>query len=269
MPVNTQEAPKLTFKLSSSPEMPKIFVTSNKGGVGKTSIAVNLAVALHQKGRKVALFDLDMHGPNVAKMLGMNNAKMMVGEGDVLIPAKWKDGFQVVSLAFMLPSEDTPVIWRGPLKTKAFQQLLEETAWEADVMIVDFPPGTGDESLNAVQKMKNIVGAIIVTTPQEVALQDVFKVISFLRETNVNVLGVVENMSYLVCPHCGNKIYLFGEGGGKKASEKFGVPLLAQVPFDPEALKLMDQGKSPLEEVPESDFSKSITQLAETVSKHL
>jgi len=265
MAVNTQESPQLTFKVTSSPEMPKVFVTSNKGGVGKTSIAVNLAVALHKLGKKVALFDLDMHGPNVAKMLGMEDQKIMVGEGDVLIPAKWKDGFQVVSLSFMLPSEDTPVIWRGPLKTKAFQQLLEETEWDADVMVVDFPPGTGDEALNAVQKMKNVIGAIIVTTPQEVALQDVYKVVTFLKETNVEVLGVVENMSYLKCPYCGSRIYLFGEGGGKKASSKFGVPLLAQVPFDPEALKMMDLGKSPVEELPESEFTQNIMNIAKAV----
>ena len=220
-----------------------IVVMSGKGGVGKTSVAVNLAVALSMSGKSVGLLDTDLHGPNVAKMLGIED-KTMEQFGPEMMPVEVSPHLKVVSLALLGKSTDTPIIWRGPMKAAVIRQFLGDVAWGVlDYLVVDSPPGTGDEPLSVCQLLSKISGAVIVTTPQDVAVLDARKSIMFARELNIPVLGVVENMSGLVCPHCRTKIDLFKQGGGEKAAKELGVPFLGRIPLDPDLVDLGDKGK--------------------------
>ena len=221
----------------------KLLVLSGKGGVGKTSVAVNLSYALALKNFKTGILDIDIHGPNVAKMLGVEGKRLTVSDNEIE-PYQVLPNLKVVSMAFLLEKSETPVIWRGPLKMKAISQFLGDTKWgNLDFLIIDSPPGTGDEPLTICQLIPGITGSIIVTTPQEISLLDVRKTIRFSEKLNVPVIGIIENMSYLKCPKCGYKILLFGEGGGKKLEEEFGIELLGQIPFEPEISKNADMGK--------------------------
>ena len=228
----------------------KIAVLSGKGGVGKSTVAVNLAAALAKQGYFVGVLDADVHGPNVAKMLGVDKAEVLAekfedGHFEMIPPMNDFLGqttpIKVMSMGFMVP-EDQPIIWRGPLVTKAIKQLLGDVKWgNLDFMIVDFPPGTGDQILTVTQSL-NLEAAIIVTTPQEVALLDTGKAVNMMKQMEVPYVAVIENMSYLICPHCGNKIDLFGEGGGEKLAEKEGVDFIGKVPIDPKAREASDNG---------------------------
>jgi len=228
----------------------KIAVLSGKGGVGKSTVAVNLAVALAKKGYHVGILDADIHGPNVAKMLGVDKADVLAekledGRFEMLPPMNNFLGqttpIKVMSMGFLVP-EDQPIIWRGSLVTKAIKQLLGDVKWgELDFMIIDFPPGTGDEILTVVQTLK-LDAAIVVTTPQEVALLDTGKAVNMMKKMEVPYIAVVENMSYLICPHCGNEIDLFGKGGGRKLAEKEGVDFLGEIPIDLKAREASDAG---------------------------
>lgn len=225
-----------------------LMVLSGKGGVGKTTVAVNLASALAH-GHRVGLLDADLHGPNVPKMLGLEGTTLRVQNGKI-IPAVTPDNLLVVSLEFALPSTDAPVIWRGPLKMKAIQQFVEEVDWgELDLLVADLPPGTGDEPLSIAQLLSPVEGALVVTTPQDVALLDARKAVNFARTVGVQKIGVVENMAGLRCPHCGEEIKLFGEGGAERMAKTMGVEFLGRIPFFPEVVAASDAGK-PL------DFSK-------------
>jgi ATP-binding protein involved in chromosome partitioning len=217
----------------------RIVVFSGKGGVGKTTVAVNLACALARAGRRVGLLDADVTGPNVPQMLGIDEAPR--ADGQRLHPHE-RYGVRVVSLASMLPA-GAPVIWRGPLRSKALEQLLGETEWgDLDVLIADLPPGTGDEVLTIAQRTTPQL-AVVVTTPQEVALLDARRAITFAEKLEIPVIGLVENMSGLVCPHCGGSIDLFGSGGGKREAERRGIVLLGTVPIDPAAREGGDAGR--------------------------
>ncbi|WP_457750491.1 Mrp/NBP35 family ATP-binding protein [Thermococcus sp.] len=228
----------------------KIAVLSGKGGVGKSTVAVNLAVALAKKGYHVGILDADIHGPNVAKMLGVDKADVLAekledGRFEMLPPMNNFLGqttpIKVMSMGFLVP-EDQPIIWRGSLVTKAIKQLLGDVKWgELDFMIIDFPPGTGDEILTVVQTLK-LDAAIVVTTPQEVALLDTGKAVNMMKKMEVPYIAVVENMSYLICPHCGNEIDIFGKGGGRKLAEKEGVDFLGEIPIDLKAREASDAG---------------------------
>lgn len=220
-----------------------ILVLSGKGGVGKSTVSVNLAYALSTHGYQVGLLDLDMHGPDIAKMLGIENHTLTTN-GTLIEPIHFSGTLSAVSLALLLPRKDTPVIWRGPMKLAAIRQFLEEVNWGSlDFLVVDLPPGTGDEALAIAQLAPNVRGAVIVTTPQDVATLDSRKAVRFIEQMEIPVLGVIENMSGMTCPHCGHEIDLFGNGGGKKAAEEMNVPFLGSIPLDPEMRKAGDEGK--------------------------
>ncbi len=218
----------------------KIAVLSGKGGVGKTTVAVNLAYSLAMKGYKTGLLDADLHGPNVPKMLGIEDAKIYADDAGI-IPIAVNENLSVISLAFML-ERDMPVIWRGPLKTAAIRQFLGEVKWgELDFLIADLPPGTGDEALSIAQMVGG--NAIIVTTPQDVALLDSRRAVNFARKIGMNVLGIVENMSGFRCPHCGKEINLFKIGGGERAAKEMEVDFLGRIPIDEKIVIDGDEGK--------------------------
>lgn len=220
----------------------KFMVLSGKGGVGKSSVAVNLAVTLVQEGFEVGLMDADIHGPNIPKMMGLEE-KRLVGNQDGFLPIKTENGVKVMSVAFLLRNRDDAVIWRGPLKHSLIKQFLGNVFWGSlDYLIIDLPPGTGDEALSTAHLIKNVDGAIIVTTPQDVALLDARKSITFLRQLHIPLIGVVENMSGFTCPHCNQSIDIFKVGGGEKAAREMGVSFLGRVPLDPEMVISSDSG---------------------------
>jgi len=202
----------------------KILVLSNKGGVGKSSVAINLAWSLSEKGFKVGILDADLHGPSVATMLGFEG-KRLQGSPEGIIPMNVSPNLTAVSMASLIETSDAPLIWRGPLKMMALKQFLGEVKWGAlDYLVIDSPPGTGDEPLSICQLIPELEGGIIVTTPQGVALLDSRKCVNFLKNLSIPVLGVIENMSGLKCPHCGKNIDLFKSGGGEKAALEFNLP---------------------------------------------
>ncbi|MBN1432461.1 MAG: Mrp/NBP35 family ATP-binding protein [Methanomicrobiaceae archaeon] len=221
-----------------------ILVLSGKGGVGKSTVATNLAMALSNKGFNTGLADMDIHGPNIPKMLGIEDQKLGSYDGKTIEPVKISGKLGVVSMAFLLPDTSSPVIWRGAMKNTAIKQFLEEVNWgELDFLVVDLPPGTGDEALSVAQLAPNIAGAVIVTTPQDVAILDSSKSVKFIEKLGLKVLGIVENMSGLVCPKCGEVIDLFGRGGGEKAAKELGVPYLGRIPIDQEMRIAGDEGR--------------------------
>jgi len=221
----------------------KILVLSGKGGVGKSTVAVNLAVAFTLAGWKTGLLDVDIHGPSVPTMLGLEGVTVQEAGGE-LLPVETA-GLKVLSLGFFLKNQDDAVIWRGPLKMKAIQQFLQDVAWgDLDVLVIDSPPGTGDEPLSVCQLLGKVDGAVVVTTPQKVAAVDVRKSISFCRQVGVPVLGVVENMSGFVCPRCGEMTPVFRSGGGRRIAEDMGVPFLGSIPMDPKIAESCDEGRA-------------------------
>src|SRR3989441_12621851 len=210
----------------------KLVVMSGKGGVGKTSVAVNLAVALAADSQ-VGLLDADVTGPDVPKLMGLEDVHIISGDQGIE-PAVGPNGVKVISMAQLLVGRDTPVIWRGPLKIKAIKQMMIDVNWgDLDFMIIDLPPGTSDEPLSIAQEIPDADGAIIVTTPQEVSLLDVRKSIAFAQAVRLPIVGVVENMSGLVCPHCGKTIDVFKRGGGESAAKELGLKFLGRIPLDP------------------------------------
>jgi Mrp family chromosome partitioning ATPase len=220
----------------------RLLVFSGKGGVGKSTVAANLALALSQQGLQVGLLDVDIHGPNLAKMLGAE-ARRVEADENHLLPVKITENLKLISMAFFLESSDSPVIWRGPMKMKAIQQFLGDVEWgELDWLICDSPPGTGDEPLSVAQLIP-ATAAVIVTTPQEVSLLDSRKAVAFARKLNLNIAGIVENMSGLLCPHCGKKIDLFKQGGGERIARELDVPFLGRIPIEPHIVESGDSGR--------------------------
>ncbi len=249
-----------------------ILIMSGKGGVGKSTFAVNLSVSLASLGKKVGLIDADINGPDDPKMLGVSKSQIYADENGI-VPVETDYGVRVVSMAFLLPSEDTPVIWRGALRHKAVQQFLEDVVWKGtDYVIMDFPPGTGDEALSVGQLVPDADGVIIVITPQDVAIIDAIKAINFAKQLKLKVIGLVENMSGYVCPHCGETVDIFGKGGGENAAKKYGVPFLGRIPIIPDIVKLADEGipavirNDSLREIYDS-IAKSIIDTVEVRSK--
>lgn len=240
----------------------KILVMSGKGGVGKTSTSVNLAVALASKGAKVGIMDVDLHGPDVPRMLGMKD-NLNINRNNKLVPLKYSDRLFVVSIEALSQSKDDAIIWRGPIKYSAIRQFIGDVDWgELDFLIIDSPPGTGDEPLTVAQTIKD-AKAIIVTTPQELSLADVRKSINFCKTVKMEIFGLIENMSGLECPHCGKMIEIFGSGGGERTAKKMGVDFLGKIPFDPNIVSCGDEGSAFQEIFKDSPVTEAFYRIAD------
>lgn len=222
----------------------KIAVISGKGGVGKSVVTANLAVALAWRGRPhaVGVLDADLHGPSIPKLLGMYG-DLLEADPEGIRPAEGPLGIRVVSMGFLLPTEDTPAVWRGPIKMKAIRQFLSDVIWgELEYLLIDLPPGTGDEPLSVFQLIPNIDGVIVVTIPSEVSEVIVKKSITFARILKAPIIGLIENMSGLVCPYCGREIRVFPGKAGERIAEELKVPLLGRIPLDPRISEASDEG---------------------------
>ncbi|AEE93857.1 MRP protein-like protein [Acidianus hospitalis W1] len=245
----------------------KIAVLSGKGGVGKSFVSSNLSMALAAAGKKVGIVDVDFHGPSVPKMLGVRG-QVLTADDEGIIPVNGPFGIKVVSIDFLLPKDDTPVVWRGAIKHTAIKQFLGDVKWgELDYLIIDMPPGTGDEALSVAQLVPNLTGFIIVTIPSEVSTLAVSKSVNFAKTVNAKILGVIENMSYFICPADNKPYYIFGEGKGKRMAEDMGVELLGQVPLDPKIAEANDLGEPFFLKYPDSPASKEFLSIADKVMK--
>jgi ATP-binding protein involved in chromosome partitioning len=239
-----------------------IAVGSGKGGVGKTTLSVNLAVALAKMGHKVGLMDADVYGPNVPLMLGVTGQPKMAGENRIEPLQAY--GLKVISVGFLNPG-DKPIIWRGPMLHQIVRQFLSQVDWgHLDYLVVDLPPGTGDIALSLVQNVP-LTGAVVVSTPSDVSLQDARKAIEMFRQMKVDLIGVVENMSYFVCPHCSHEVDIFSRGGAENMAQKYGVPFLGNIALDPEVRKSGDGGKPVVLEGESSPHAKAIFEFAQRV----
>jgi len=244
-----------------------IVVMSGKGGVGKTTFAINLATAFAANGKKTGILDLDINGPDVPKMLGLDNAQI-TADKDGILPAMFNDNLGVISMGFFIQTEDTPIIWRGPVKTTAIRQFIADVRWgDLDVLVIDLPPGTGDEPLSIAQMIPNIDGAVIVTTPQDVALLDSKKAIRFAETLEMPVMGLVENMSGFICPHCSGSVDIFKQGGGERTAEEYNIPFLGRVPLDPSVVVAGDAGTPIVGS--DSNVSEAVNSIATSILERL
>jgi len=243
----------------------KLLVLSGKGGVGKSTVAANLAAALAQVGKRVGLLDVDVHGPSIPKLMGLEGRPVQIA-GEELIPVKVNDNLSVMSIGFLLSSGKDPVIWRGPRKYHLIRQFLKDVLWgHLDYLVVDSPPGTGDEPLSVAQLVGSPAGAVVVTTPQEVAISDVRRCVSFCNTVSLPVVGIVENMSGFVCPKCGAKIDVFKRGGGAALALEMGVPFLGQIPIDTEVVMAGDAGIPLLRNGPQSPAAKAFSDVVASI----
>ena len=262
--VDPKAALEAAVKTSLGKIKHKYIVMSGKGGVGKSSTAVNLAIALAKKGPKVGLMDVDLHGPDIPRMLGLNGMLEM-NDAQMLVPKPYNANLSAVSVESLTEGNDDAIIWRGPVKYSVIQQFIGQVAWkDLDYLLIDAPPGTGDEPLTIAQTIKD-ASAIIVTTPQRVALADVRKSINFCRTVKLEMLGLIENMSGLVCPHCDCNVDLFGSGGGEQTAAQMGVPFLGKVPFDPEMVVCGDAGQAYQDQYADSPVTKAFETIAENM----
>jgi len=248
----------------------KILVMSGKGGVGKSTVSVNLALSLAKKGFQVGLMDVDIHGPDVIRMLNMTGTlEPPTSENELVKPLFYNENLRVVSLEYMMRDRDEAIIWRGPLKIQAIRQFVADFDWgELDYLVIDAPPGTGDEPLSVAQTIP-LLKAIVVTTPQKVALADVRKSINFCKTVNVDIVGVVENMSGFVCPHCNEKVDIFKSGGGEQIAREFDLPFLGAVPMDPKVVAAGDDGQPYLSSEADSPSITAFNKIVEGVERRM
>lgn len=242
-----------------------IAVGSGKGGVGKSTVSANLALALSKLGYRVGLLDADIYGPSIPTLMGVKGERVQVDSNNRIIPIE-KFGIKLLSIGFLLPSEDTPVIWRGPMLMKALTQFLFDVNWgQLDYLILDLPPGTGDVQLTLAQNV-HMGGAVVVTTPQDVALADVKKAVAMFKEVQIPILGVVENMAYFICPDSNRKFYIFGKGKVAEFATAYGLKILGSIPVEPELSETSDLGVPVVESHPDSDIARAFVSLAKLIS---
>jgi len=247
----------------------KLLVLSGKGGVGKSTVAANLAVAFAAAGRPTGLLDIDLHGPSIPKLLRLEGRGLDLRQ-NAMQPVVVNEHLKVISIGFLLRNPDDAVIWRGPLKMGVIKQFLRDVDWgDLDCLVVDSPPGTGDEPLSICQLIQDADGAVVVTTPQDVAVADVRKCITFCRQLKMPVLGVVENMSGFVCLHCGETTELFKSGGGERMAAEMGVPFLGRIPIDPAVVEAGDAGRPLASCCPQSPAARAFAQIAATLRDRL
>lgn len=245
----------------------KVMVMSGKGGVGKSSVSSNLAVTLAEQGKKVGLLDIDFHGPSIPRMFSVQHKRAEGTADETIIPVE-EAGVKLMSVGFLVPEETSAVVWRGPMKMGILEQLLKDVEWgELDYLIIDFPPGTGDEALSACQLIDDADGAIIVTTPQEVSLADCRRCMDFCGKVNLPIVGIIENMSGFVCPECNTKTDIFSTGGGKKMAEDAKVPFLGAVPLDPAMMMSCETGSTYIKSHPDSVISQIFRDMAQVLDK--
>lgn len=258
---NPREALETAVRESLSRIKHKFIIMSGKGGVGKTSTSVNLAIALASQGAKVGLVDVDLHGPDVPRMLGFQGL-LEVSAEQKLLPMRYNENLSAVSVESLTPGKDDAIIWRGPVKHSVIQQFIGEVAWgDLDFLLIDAPPGTGDEPLTVAQCIKE-AEAIIVTTPQEVSLADVRKSINFCKTVHMDIFGLIENMSGFACPHCHAVLDPFGSGGGERTASSMGIPFLGRVPLDPQMVTCGDAGVAYQEKFPDSAVTRAYGDIA-------
>lgn len=245
----------------------KIVVMSGKGGVGKSTVASNIAVSLASKGYKTGLLDVDIHGPSIPTIFGLEKERAK-GTETSLFPINFNDNLKIISVGFLLDNADSAIIWRGPAKTGIIQQFVKDVEWgELDYLIVDCPPGTGDEPLSVIQFLQDVTGAVIVTTPQKLAIADVRKSVDFCRKVNVPILGVIENMSGFICTECGKTIEIFKSGGGEKMAQDMNIPFLGKIPLDATIVEAGDEGKPFLSFYSETPTAKIMEKIIEPLIK--
>ena len=260
-----QEEQEASLKTSLDKIRNKLMVMSGKGGVGKTSTSVNLAIALSQLGHRVGIMDVDLHGPDVPRMLGLSGL-LDISDERKLKPKKFSENLCAVSIESLMPNQDDAIIWRGPIKYTAIRQFIGDVDWgDLDFLIIDSPPGTGDEPLTVAQTITD-AKAIIVTTPQEVSLADVRKSINFCKTVKMDIFGLIENMSGFTCPHCGKVVDIFGAGGGERTAAENGILFLGRIPLDPNMVTCTDAGVSFLKTHPDSPVGKAFQEIARKIS---
>jgi ATP-binding protein involved in chromosome partitioning len=242
-----------------------LLVLSGKGGVGKSTVAVNIATELARDGIEVGLLDVDIHGPSIPGMLGIEDESVLTNDG-VLLPVNFTNNLKVMSIGFLLQGRNDAVIWRGPMKYGVIRQFIANVEWGTlDYLVIDSPPGTGDEPLSVAQMVSGLASAVIVTTPQRVSIDDVRKSIDFCRKLEMPISGIIENMSGFTCPHCGVNVDIFESGGGKKLAEEAGVPFLGSIPIEPQVVRASDAGRPFMISNANSAASKAFHKIVEKI----
>lgn len=262
-PVLDQQDKKIKERLAQIEN--KIMVMSGKGGVGKSTISINLAIGLSLQNFYVGLLDVDLHGPNVPKMLGVERGQLQRRPDGTVGPVYYSPNLKFMSVEPLLPEKDSAVMWRGPMKMSAIRQFIYDIEWgKLDYLVIDAPPGTGDEQMTVAQMIPETF-AVVVTTPQEVALLDVRKSITFCKQVGMPIIGIVENMSGMICPHCGKAVDVFKRGGGEKLAEELGIPFLGKIPVDPRIVTTGDAGKPIMAMYPNSHTAEAFERVVQNV----
>lgn len=246
----------------------KIAVMSGKGGVGKSTVAANLAEAFQKKGFVTGILDADIHGPNIPKMLGVDGEDIMISNGE-MIPVMTKNGLKVMSMAFMIDEINTPIIWRGPQKSGAIKQFMADTAWgNLDVLIIDNPPGTGDEPLTVLQTLPDVDAVVMVTTPNSLSQEDVLKCVGMVKMLNIEDIALVENMAYYVCPHCGERTNIFGESAGEEFANEMGIQYLGELPLTEKVGESANKDSTIVNSFAEEEVTKKFLNIVDDLMKY-